>query len=1027
MKKNLLLSLCFVATCMVSAQPNDWENPAVFGVNNEYTRATSMPYNEKRVAMVDDYTLSPYYKAIDKAWNFAWYTAPQAVPATFYEMDYNDAYWDKLPIPANWELNGYGTPIYTNVPYPFEANPPYVPEYDNPVGCYRQWIEIPQAWEDRNVFIHFEAGVAGFYLWVNGEKVGYSQGMKSPAEFNITPYIREGMNLFAIQAFRFTDGTYFEDQDFWRLSGFDRPVYLYSTAQTRIQDFFVKAGLDKSYRKGVLDIDVELNNYASETKSQQLQIELLDSKGSRVANYSKKVELAAKNKTAINWQKSLGTVERWSAETPHLYTLLITLMDDKGEIIEVTSQQVGFRTVEMKEGVLLVNGQYVLLKGVNMHEHNPYSGHAHAAEFLEKDFALMKQHNINAIRTCHYPQSTLFYKLCDKYGFYVIDEMNIESHGLGYGPENIAFNPDWDAAHLDRTYRGVERDKNHPCVIIWSLGNEASNGDAFKKTYAWIKERDDSRPVQYEQAAQEAHTDIVCPMYWTHAEVEQYALQEDIYRPLIQCEYSHAMGNSSGGLKEYWDLIRKYRALQGGFIWDWVDQGILTEDENGNAYFAYGGDFDSKHYPHRENFCLNGLVFPDRRPSPQLAEVKKCYQSILFEYANGELSVYNENAFLPLSDFDFAWEILCNGEKWNRGVFALNNKPLERKSVKLSLPTLPDADKKEYILNIYAYTRHSQPFVGKGETVATEQFILSEQFYISPTSSDIDAFKMEHESQERWVFKNTKQEIHFTKDGLQSYKIEGEEVLSGVAEPNFWRAPTDNDFGSKSNISLNVWRTAGTNRELVEQPSVSKENDQYSISYTFLLTDVMCHFTQVYTLKPDGSVHVECLFVPQRTKLPELPRLGMLFTLNEAYSDLAWYGRGRGENYVDRSEGSPIGIYQSTVKEQYTPYIRPQECGNRCDVRWLEVTNHSGKGVRFVGDQPLSTSALNYLPCDFDPGLTKKQQHNSDLYPRNNTIVTIDLFQRGLGGVDSWKAQPLVQHRYPAQAYSYGFTIECVK
>ncbi len=663
LKRDFVGLFLAAVTITATAQVNDWENPKVFGVNNEYTRATSTPYADTKTAILDDKTVSPYFLAIKGDWNFMWLPKPADVPANFYLPTFNDETWHKFPIPGNWEILGYGTPIYTNIIYPFPANPPYIPHDDNPVGCYRKSVEIPSMWDGRKVFLHFESGVAAMYVWVNGQKVGYSQVTKSPTEFDITQYVKTGKNLIAIQAFRWSDGSYLEDQDFWRLSGFDRDVYLYSTAQQRIQDYFAVAGLDKDYKNGTLNLDIQLKNYEKRNKTVKVNVELLDENAKTVFSKTLNEILTNEQTQHLNVSQVVAKAKQWSAETPNLYTLLLSFYDESGKLIEATSTRIGFRTTEIKNGNLLINGKYVYIKGVNMHEHHFKNGHANVKELLMTDLKLMKQNNINAIRTCHYPQSTEFYKLCDAYGFYVLDEVNIESHGLGYTKANVAFNPEWDAAHLDRTYRAIERDKNHACVIGWSLGNESSNGTVFQKTYEWIKSRDKSRPVQYEQADETPFTDVVCPMYPPIERIVKYA-QKNPDRPMIFCEYSHAMGNSSGNLKDYWVEIRKYKALQGGYIWDWVDQGIQTKDENGIEYLAYGGDFNSKRYHTDLNFCLNGLVRGDRSPSPQLPEVKKVYQNVHFtakDLSKGIINVYNENVFVSLSIYNFRWELLKNG------------------------------------------------------------------------------------------------------------------------------------------------------------------------------------------------------------------------------------------------------------------------------------------------------------------------------------------------------------------------------
>lgn len=1032
-KKIKIIGLLFILPLLCLAQQGgnaipDWENPKVFAVNNEYTRATALPYADKDGALKNEYSLSPYYKLISGDWKFYWVPKPDGVPRNFQLENFDDKKWKTIPVPGNWELNGYGTPIYTNIIYPYPVNPPYIPHEDNPVGCYRRYVDIPNSWDGRRVYLHFEAGTSAMYVWVNGKKVGYSEVTKSPTEFDITDYVHPGKNLIAMEVYRWSDGSYLEDQDMWRLSGFDRDIYLYSTADTRIQDCFAVAGLDKNYKNGELDVAVQLKNFEKNSVPRKLELELIAADGKVVFTNNASVSLKGSGITDYTYKKTIPNVKAWTAETPNLYTLLVTLKDEKGSIVESTSYVLGFRTVEIVDGTLLVNGKYVYMKGVNLHEHHPVTGHANAKEMLIKDLTLMKQNNLNAIRTSHYPQSTEFYKLCDKYGFYVIDEANIESHGLGYGKENLAFNPEWDAMHLDRTYRAVERDKNHPCVIIWSLGNEASNGPVFKKTYAWIKDRDKSRPVQYEQAKDGDGTDIFCPMYFTIDKMEKYAQQENNTKPMIQCEYNHAMGNSSGNLKEYWELIRKHKVLQGGFIWDWVDQGILTKDENGLPYYAYGGDFNSRNYHTDYNFCMNGIIWPDRTAGPQMPEVKKAYQNIHFEpldLAKGEITVKNEFSFSDLSDYYFAWDLKKNGVSVEKGSFTTLVPAMGSRTVTIPFTTKINAEQgEEYYLDIAAYTAQTQPLVAKDHQVAFDQFMIGDgRFFGKKQTEQGSPFQIVKNEKNNIALKRGEVEVIFSDMGLKSLKKAGKEYLAGTSEPNFWRAPIDNDFGNDSYIKLNIWRTAGLNRSLVKEPEITKVGNDQVVKFTYLLNDVMCNFTETYTLLANGSIDVSVEFDPKRDNLPEMPRLGLLYTLNKDFDMVEYYGRGPGDNYVDRCAGTPIGIYSAAVKDMFTPYLRPQENGNRTDVRWIKLSNDAGDKITITGDQPLSFSALNYKSEDLDPGLTKKQQRLSDLYPRNEVYLTVDLFQKGLAGTNTWGAQPLDKYRYPAKKYNYSYRI----
>lgn len=1040
-KFTLLLAILFVLNLfsMVFGQQNDWENPAVFEINRLPARASFMNYADRQSAILDDYSLSPYYLSLSGKWKFNWVAKPDDRPVDFYKNNYNVNSWKEINVPGNWELLGYGIPIYTNREYPFKKNPPYIAHNDNPVGSYVKEFELPATWRNRKTFLHFEAGVSAMYIWVNGEKVGYSEGTKNPAEFDITNYVTSGRNKIAIEVYRWSDGSYLEDQDFWRLSGFDRDIYLYSTDQVRITDFFAQPCLDKDYKNGELNIDLKFDNFENNLRNSTVEMELIDDNGKTVFKKSASFLLKANSKTFQSLSQKVKSPKLWSAETPSLYTLLLTLKDKNKKPIEFVSQRIGFRSVEIKNGVLLVNGKYVYLKGVNRHEHDQTNGHVIDKETMMADLRLMKQYNINAVRTSHYPNCTLWYKLCDEYGIYLIDEANIESHGMGYGKENMAFDSVWDNAHLARTYSLVERDKNHPSVIIWSLGNESSNGDVFRKTYNWIKGRDNSRPVQYEQAKEGKATDIICPMYANIDEINKYAHKSDIYRPLILCEYSHAMGNSTGNLKEYWQIIRANRSLQGGFIWDWVDQGILTKDENGNPYYAYGGDFNSKGYPNQENFCLNGLIWPDRTPNPQLHEVKKVYQDIQIkskDLQKGIITLTNEFAFTNLSDYQFKWEILKNGEKLDECDFVVELAPLQSKDIQLKLPQLAVDSGDEYLLNIYALTKKSTELVPIRHIAAYEQFIIENNSYfskISAKTSNIPPKVLKLNNKIKVKVGDILAEFDIDKSykssrqsGLISYKKADKELLKSEIELNFWRAPTDNDFGAEIQRKLNVWRSAGNNR-ILKDVSIDENNKGVSIAYFYTLPDVNADYIQTYLIDGTGSITIDVQYKTTNTEIQEIPRFGNILTLPVEYDNYKYYGRGPYENYVDRCDASMLGIYESKVKDQYVPYLRPQENGNKTDVRWLTLTNDSGFGLKVEGLQPLSVTALNNASEDFDPGLTKKSMHRNDIYPRKEVILNLDLFQRGLGGINSWGQLPLEQYRYKNKDYKFSYKLSIIQ
>nr|WP_321452661.1 glycoside hydrolase family 2 TIM barrel-domain containing protein [uncultured Carboxylicivirga sp.] len=1035
MKKFVLLALLAMAIGKPSrAQNTDWENPEVFGINKEAPRATVFPYANFNQAIKSNPQTSPFYMSLDGMWKFNWVYKPDERPVDFYKPDYDVSKWDNIQVPGNWELQGYGTPIYTNIKYPFPKNPPYIDHKHNPVGSYRRTFDIPENWKGREVFLHFQAGTSAMYIWVNGKKVGYSQVTKSPAEFNITPYLQKGENMIAIEVYRWSDGSYIEDQDFWRLSGFDRGITLYSTEQTRIQDIFAKGGLDSNYKNGIFDVTVDVKNLAKKGTKNKITISLLDDAQNEIYTDTKDITTDKNSTSQVKFSKTIVKPLQWSAETPNLYKLVVELKNTKGQTIEATSTNVGFRTVEIKDSQLLVNGKYVLVKGVNLHEHHQTMGHHVDRATMIKDIEVMKQHNINAVRTSHYPHSTLWIELCDQYGLYLVDECNIETHDMGATQQapfdkNIhpAYLPQWHAAHMDRIHRLVERDKNHPSVIIWSMGNECGNGQVFFDAYKWMKERDNTRPVQFEQAAQESNTDIVCPMYPSMKYMHEYANEENPGRPFIMCEYSHAMGNSNGNFKEYWDLIRSKPHMQGGFIWDWVDQGIVTKDDKGEEFWAYGGDMGGDKYTNDENFCLNGVVNPDRTPHPGLNEVKKIYQNILFDKAdlrNGRIKITNEFSFTSLADYQFEWKLVKNGNVIATGDFTADVPALDYKIVTIDLPSINYESSDEYFLNVYAYTTKDTPFIPAGFEVASEQFKLSESEYTPSIATYTDKVLV-NETADNFIVTSGKIKTTISKTTglISSYTIDGEELISSDLAPNFWRAPIDNDFGNHMQNNSAVWREAGAKATLV---SLTKQKGKTAVlKAQIALNGIDADYTLTYTFN-GPAVKVDVSYKLKSEKVAEMPRFGMMMSLPQSFNKLCYYGRGPWENYSDRNNSSFVGLYNSSVEDQYFAYIRPQENGNKTDVRWLTLTNNNGVGIKVTGLAPLSVSALPFSPSDIDPGTEKNQRHTVDVPEFSNVYLSIDLAQRGVGGDTSWGALPHDQYRLLDKSYSYSYVISPV-
>ena len=1036
MKKRIILGSFFAAFLFPvfaqnAAVANDWENPAVFQINREPARAAFLPYADESSAIADEYIRSPWFLSLDGNWKFQWSPTPDQRPKDFYKTDFNVINWKEIQVPSNWELKGYGIPIYTNSTYPFPKNPPYIDHSDNPVGSYRRYIDIPADWNNRRVFIHFEAGTSAMYVWVNGQKVGYTENTKSPAEFDITNYVKPGKNLIAVEVYRWSDGSYLEDQDFWRISGIDRDVYLFSTENVRIADFFARPDLDAAYKNGSLSVDIKLKNMNSVAKNNQLvEAKLVDASGKVIFVKTVKMNVAANASDSTTLNQKVSAPKLWSNETPNLYTLLLTLKDESGRLNEVIGSQIGFRKVELKNGQLLVNGIRIMVHGVNIHEHNPVTGHYQDKETMVKDIRLMKQLNINAVRCSHYPNNLKWVKLCSQYGLFMVDEANIESHGMGYGRENMAYNPLWDNMHLDRTYSLVERDKNFPAVIIWSLGNEASNGDVFKKTYAWIKKRDNTRLVQFEQAHEQDNTDIVCPMYPGVSYMKEYGNRENVKRPFIMCEYAHAMGNSSGNFQEYWDIIHNSKNLQGGFIWDWVDQGFEVTDEVGRKYWAYGGDMGSQNYTNDENFNHNGLVWPDRTPHPGAFEVKKVYQDILFKAVDldkGIIRIENGFGYTNLENYLFKYEVLENGSVIKKGTVDVNLAPLSKKQVQLALPALPAKDGVEYVLNIFALTKVGTEIMPQNFEIAREQFKLGEGKYFVTSNTSGDKPKVT-DDKDRVTLSAAGVDVTINKRSglIGRYKSDNNWYFNENPTPNFWRAPTDNDFGNGMEKKCNIWRKAGENTS-VKNIAVNEENGKAIVTADLYLKDVASDYQIVYTMTGDGALAVDVHYKAGVNELPEMPRFGMIMSLNNEYDNFSYYGRGPLENYSDRNTASFIGIYNSKVADQYVPYTRPQENGYKTDLRWLTLTNNEGKGIRIEGLQPICASALNNWPEDFDPGLSKKYRHTNDITPRREVVLSVDLAQRGVGGDNSWGAYPHQPYLLKAQEYNYGFVIKPIK
>ncbi len=1008
----------------------DWENPEVIGRNREQPHSTYIPYADLASALSNDPARSPFYQSLNGRWRFHWTRRPSDRPIRFYEEGFDVSGWDEITVPGNWELQGFGVPIYVDAGLPFkmEPVPPKVPHDDNPVGSYRRSFVLPEDWAGRQIFLHFGGVSSAMYLWVNGQPVGYSQGSKTPAEFLITPYVRRGENSLAVEVYRWCDGSYLEDQDYWRLSGIEREVFLFSVPPVHIRDFFVIGDLDETYRDGRLHVGVNVRNLASEAVGlHRVEVSLFDADGESLFDEPLVAEarLDALEEVEVVFDRPVNDPAQWTAETPYLYGLALTLRNGSGETLEVVARKMGFRKVEIGNGLLRVNGVPIHLKGVNRHEHHPVAGRTMSEELMLRDIELMKQFNINAVRTSHYPNAPRWYELCDEYGLYVVDEANIESHGVGFDPDKtLAAKPEWREAHLDRTLRMVERDKNHPSVIIWSLGNESGDGPNFEATYRWIKQRDPSRPVQYEMADLGPYTDIFAPMYARIHVLEAYAAQERS-RPLILCEYAHAMGNSVGNLQDYWDVIDAHDQLQGGFIWDWVDQGFRQVNEKGREFWAYGGDFGPRGTASGGNFCINGLVFPDRKPHPSLYEVKKAYQYLKvvpIDLESGRLEVFNRYDFTDLEPFDLRWTFTADGTVLQEGtVPTLDIEPHHSRIIDIPLPVIRPEPGVEYFLNLSLVSREGSPLLPKGHEVAWEQFELP----FHEPKAEVDERRVA-----KLIPTNRGGELHIQGDRftvsfdrssgvMTSLTAEGTELVGEGPEPNFWRAPTDNDFGNDMPSRLGAWRQAGENR-IIDDVSIRQNSDRdFVIEVVSTLPVGQSKLYTTYRIFGSGDIVIENRFLPGGVGLPELPRFGMSLTLAPGLEQMAWYGRGPHESYWDRKTGAAVGVYSGKVMEQYHPYIRPQENGNKTDVRWVALTNEEGVGLLAVGMPLMSVSAHHFTIEDFDPGPVKRQRHASDLTKRDLVTLNLDYKQMGVGGDTSWGAPTHPQYRLPAKEYSY--------
>lgn len=1024
MKKQLLLTAVCACSLSVSAQTfKEWQDPAINEINRAPMHTSFFSYEDIDAANKGVKEKSDNFMTLNGVWKFFWVENADQRPADFFKVDYNDKGWGDLRVPAVWELNGYGDPIYVNVGYAwrnqYKNNPPYVPVEKNHVGSYRKEIIVPADWKGKDIIAHFGSVTSNMYLWVNGKFVGYSEDSKLEAEFDITKYLLPGKkNIIAFQVFRWCDGTYLEDQDFFRYSGVGRDCYLYARNRNRIEDIRITPDLDSEYKNGTLDINLSLKGNNS------VVLELIDAQNNIVA--VKEVKGSGK----INTEIAVESPFKWTAETPYLYTLRASVKRGS-ETTEVIPLKVGFRKIELKDSQILVNGQPVLFKGANRHEMDPDGGYVVSRERMLQDIQIMKKFNINAVRTCHYPDDSYWYELCDKYGIYMVAEANVESHGMGYGEKTLAKNKKYAKAHLERNMRNVQRNFNHPSIIFWSLGNEAGYGPNFEAAYDWVKTEDKIRAVQYEQAGKDGKTDIFCPMYYRYKACEEYSKDDSKQKPLIQCEYAHAMGNSQGGFKEYWDLIRKYPKYQGGFIWDFVDQSCRWTGKDGKMIYAYGGDFN-RFDASDNNFCDNGLISPDRVPNPHMYEVGYFYQNIWTtpgDIGKGEIKIYNENFFRDLSAYRMEWEVMKDGKPVRTGIVdELNVAPGQSVTMKLDLGNIDNCG--EWLLNVKYIQKMSENLVPAGHVVAKNQIVLKEYKPSDLAFSNIEKPNMKivvpmanDENSNCLEIVGETFNIQFDKKNgfMDSYTVNGVQMIKEGEQltPNFWRAPTDNDYGAELQNKYSVWKNPEL--KLLSMKHEQKEN-MIVVCTEYEIRSVHAKLYLTYTINNEGAVKVnQKMAAAQDVAVPDMFRFGMQMVMPESFEKISYYGRGPIENYIDRNHSTDLGIYNQTVTEQFYPYIRPQENGTKTDIRWWKLFNDEGKGLLFVASEPFSASALHYTIESLDDGTQKDQRHSNEVSPSDLTNFLIDKVQQGLACENSWGAIPRPEYRVPYANYEFTF------
>ena len=1045
MRRFFAAAVLLLACAAVQAQDlPDWENPRVFNLNKEPAHATFVPYADEASARRGVMAFapgaapapgSPFVMSLNGRWKFNWVKEPSARPVDFYRPEFDVSAWKEIRVPANWEFEGYGTPIFLNIIYPFKRDAPKVmsePPKDwttyeerNSVGSYRRTFNVPAAWAGRETFLVLRGVNSACYVWVNGQKVGYSEDSRLPAEFNVTKYVRPGANTLAVEVYRFSDGSYLEDQDFWRLSGIFRDVELVARAPVHLRDFYARTHLDARYADARLNVNASVRNAGAAPEKFTLQAKLFDARGRVVGAPFEGVGTApGGGEVSLDLSQNVTNPLKWSAEEPNLYTLVLTLKDARGRVLEVVPWRLGFRSSEIKNGQMLVNGRPVVIKGVNRHEHDPDLGQVTTREMMLKDILLMKQHNINAVRTSHYPNDERWYHLCDEYGLYVQDEANIESHGYGANEkQRISDSEDFTDAHVERVRRTVERDKNHASIFLFSLGNEAGWGRNLAAARAWVKANHPELVLVYEGGAS-VHSDAFNPMYTKPQNLLKYWEQKGEGKPFYLVEYAHALGNSVGNLQEYWDVLESHRQFQGGFIWDWVDQTFRKRTADGRDLWAYGGDYGDR--PNDGNGG-DGLIFADRRAQPELEEVKKVYQFIQVEPVDlnaGRVRVRNKHLFRDLSFVTGSWELTEDGLVIRRGPLPSLSTPAgeaEELTLGVGRPALrPGA---EYFLKVTFALGRSTTWAKSGHVVAWNQFAMPYGGRAVPAidAASAPALAVE-ETPDAVTLRGPRflARIGRQSGALEAYEVNGRPLLAGPLAPNYWRAPLDNDRGNQMLKRLGVWRTAAAEQKVT---SVSVERlgaGAARVTAEATLPPAGSKTRTTYTIYGGGVIEVGSALSPA-AGAPELPRVGMQMLIPEEFRRVEWYGRGPQETYWDRKTGAAVGIYRSTVDELWTPYVEPQENGNRTDVRWVSFTNAAGAGLRAVGPEEINFSAWPFRMSELE-----RAKHSAEIQMSKEITVNLDHRQMGVGGDDSWGAQPHAEYRLPAKPYAYRFRLEPV-